>query len=248
MNKKIMVIDDDKDILQILQFAFKQDGYEVESASDGPEAINKLRAGSIITPVIVSDIMMPNMNGLELLRIIKNEHPDTLFIMLTAHSSADFAIKSLNEGAFAYLTKPLNIDELRSILRNAFEKYRLQEENKLLLNELQKAKEYSDTIVHEMVYTLIATDDRGSIKKINKAMEKFLGYSEEELIGKPLSSILGSKFQENMFVEMVEAGQVKDFQVVFIAKNAREINTYFTGTVMKDSSGKVIGLLGTGKV
>lgn len=246
MSEKILVVDDEETTLEFLRLALEFAGYEVTVASTATEAIGKLKSTGEF-PVILTDIMMPGIDGLQLLRIIKKEYPDTLIIMLTAHVSMESAIKSLNEGAFAYLTKPINIEELKLVLKNAYEKYKLVQENRRLIEELRKAKEYSETIIQNLVHTVVATDSNGYIKKINKAMENLLGYKEEELRDKPLESIFAEEFQQSSWQEMVKEGRVTDFPVSFRTKDNRKIKLNFTGTVMKDNSGRVIGFLGTVK-
>ncbi len=256
MNKKILVIDDEKDILIILKVILEDAGYLVTTASCADEALDilkkeqprgEMKDPEVGFPVVLSDIMMPKMNGIELLHIIKKDFPDTMVIMLTAHMSMESAIKSLNEGAFAYLTKPVDITELKVVLRHAYEKYNLIWENRKLVEELNKAKKYSDAVIKDMVYTIIATDTNGFIRKINKAMEGLLGYTEEEIVGSPIQSIFAQGFHETKLQEMAQEGRVKDFPIVFLTKESKELNLLFSGTVMKDEYGQVVGFLGTVK-
>ncbi len=244
---KILVVDDDESVLEFLQSALETAGYQVSVASTATEAIGKLKSAAEQFPVVLTDIMMPGINGIELLRIIKKEYPETLIIMLTAHMSMESAIKSLNEGAFAYLTKPINVDELKATLKNAYEKYSLVQENRKLLEELRKAKEYSETIVHNLIHAVVATDATGAIKKVNRAMENLLGYKEEELLGSPIQVIFSEEFQQTAWQEMIKEAKVKDFPVSFLTKTGQEIKLLFTGTVMKDTNGQVVGFLGTAR-
>jgi len=249
MSKKILLVDDDKDILMVLSYALEDAGYDVFVASSGQEAIEKVRqgvaAGGAPFPVAVIDIMMPEMDGLELLRLIKSESPDTLAVMLTAHMSAEAAIKALNDGAFAYLTKPVNIAEIKVVVGNAYEKYALVTENRRLMAELATARRYADTIVRNMVYTVIATDNNGFIRKINKATEDMLGYTEAELAGMPLETIFAPSFKTASWKEMIKQGNVKDFSMLLLSRAGREIRVFFTGAILKDEDGQIIGFLGT---
>ncbi|OGS03759.1 MAG: hypothetical protein A2339_07805 [Elusimicrobia bacterium RIFOXYB12_FULL_50_12] len=251
MERKILIIDDDKDILMILRFAFEAAGYEVTAVAGAQEALEKLRtekktlSHATPFPVAIVDIMMPGIDGLELLKTMRSEFPDMLEVMLTAHVSMDSAIKSLNEGAFAYLTKPVNISEIKIVVGNAYEKYELVKENRRLIEELSQAKKYSETIIRNLVQTVIATDTNGYIRKVNKATEALLGYTEEELTGKPLESILGEEYRKKAWQELSRDGKAKDSPIVFVAKNNKEIKLYFTGTILKDEEGQVIGFLGT---
>ncbi|OGS03761.1 MAG: hypothetical protein A2339_07795 [Elusimicrobia bacterium RIFOXYB12_FULL_50_12] len=244
-NERLLVVDDDESVLEYLEAALEVSGYSVVSASTATEALGKMRASAEKFPVILSDIMMPGLNGLEFLKIIKKDFPDSMVLMLTAHTSMDTAVKSLNEGAFAYLAKPINIDELKNALKNAYDRYRLIQENKRLVEELNKAKDYLENIVQNLVHIVVATDSGGVIKKTNRALENLLGYTESELIGSPLQKIFSDEFKQTALSDLMSKGHVKDFPVIFLAKDRRQIRLTFTGTIMKDVKGQVVGFLGT---
>ncbi|MCB4791136.1 MAG: response regulator [Elusimicrobia bacterium] len=244
---KILIVDDDESVLELLKESIKLIGYDVTALGSATEAVGKMKSEEGGFPVILTDIMMPGINGLELLHRIKKEYPETIVIMLTAYTTLESAVKSLNEGAFAYLTKPINYDELKNALQNAFEKHHQLQEKKKLIEELSKAKEYSDTLVHHLVHTVIATDSNGYIKKVNLAMEKLLGYTEEEIIGLPIQFIFGKEFQETTLEQMIKKGSVKDFPVTFVNKDKQELKLLFTGTVMKNKAGYLVGFIGTAK-
>jgi PAS domain S-box-containing protein len=130
-------------------------------------------------------------------------------------------------------------------MRNAFEKIMLSRENKRLLEELNRAKEYSEAIIEDLVYTVIATDTDGKIKRINRAMEEVLGYREEAIVGRPFTELFSESFRDGAWKELVDEGRVKDFPITFLNKAGRELRLQFTGTVMKNSKGRMIGFLGT---
>jgi PAS domain S-box-containing protein len=243
---RILVVDDDESVLEYLQTSLDILGYEVTAAGTATEAIGKLREAPEGFPLAITDIMMPGIGGMELLRIIKKNFPATIVIMLTAYVSTDSAIQSLNEGAFAYLTKPINVDELKVTLSNAHRSYTLERENKKLMEELRQAKDYDDAIINNLIYLVVGTDSSGNIKKINKAMENLLGYKEKELIGAPLQMLFTQDF--NIYwQEMMKENRVIDLPVSFHTKDGQEMVLHFTGTIMKDADGRVIGFLGTAR-
>ncbi|MCB4791137.1 MAG: response regulator [Elusimicrobia bacterium] len=127
---KLLIVDDDESILELLSESAKFLGYDAVPVGSATEAVGKMKSEAGGFPVILTDMMMPGINGLELLRRIKKEYPDTLVIMLTANVSKEMATRSLNEGAFAFLIKPVNEDEFKSTLHNAFEKHHQLQENK----------------------------------------------------------------------------------------------------------------------
>jgi len=140
MNKaaeaSILIVDDDEGTRESLSFIFKRKGYEIDTAGTGEEAIKKVKKRFF--NVVLLDIKLPDMKGVELLAPLKVLHPDMVMIMMTAHASQETAISALNQGASFYFTKPLNMDEVLSILREVMEKQRLVIENRQLLQEVQR--------------------------------------------------------------------------------------------------------------
>lgn len=117
---KILIVDDEPNITEILEIAFQEDGMEVSKSGSGREALEILRKQEI--DIVISDIKMPDLSGVELLREAKGYSPDTIFIMITAFASTETAIEALQHGAFDYVTKPFKIGELRSIVERGLEK------------------------------------------------------------------------------------------------------------------------------
>jgi PAS domain S-box-containing protein len=249
MRGKILIVDDEKDILEVLQAVLESEGYTVGVTTVSTSVISLLEREQSSEggpySVVLTDIMMPSLNGLELLHQIKQKFPEEVVIMLTAYMSVENAVKSLNEGAFAYLTKPIEMTDLINTMRNAFDKIMLSRENKRLLEELNRAKEYSEAIIEDLIYTVIATDTDGNIKRMNRAMEKVLGYHEEDITGRPFTELFVESFRGGSWQELINEGRVKDFPIAFLHKSGKELKLQFTGTVMKNSKGRMIGFLGT---
>ena len=117
---KILVVDDEPNITEILEIAFREDGMDVVKSGSGRDALKVLREQDI--DIVVSDIKMPDISGVELLGIAKEFSPNTVFVMITAFASTETAIEALQHGAFDYVTKPFGMEELRAIVRRALEK------------------------------------------------------------------------------------------------------------------------------
>ena len=109
---KIMVVDDEKQICQIVEKILSKNNYEVIRATSAKEALEKMAKDSF--SLLISDIVMPEMNGLEFLKLVKKEWPLTKAVMMTAYASTDTAVKAIRLGALDYLSKPFTPDELRS--------------------------------------------------------------------------------------------------------------------------------------
>jgi DNA-binding NtrC family response regulator len=127
---KILIVDDEINMRLVLTTMLKKEGYEVASASDGQEALQILKSGRIAA--VVTDLKMPNVDGMELLNHITLQHPAIPVIMITAHGTVATAVEALKKGALDYITKPFEIDELKNVISKAI-KTRTLKENELFL-------------------------------------------------------------------------------------------------------------------
>lgn len=139
MKPRILVVDDEESIREFLEIMLKKDGYEVTCAEDGAHAKDVLTKKSF--DMIISDLQMPNMTGIELLKHVKESYSDLVFMMITAFGTTETAVDAMKMGAYDYLTKPFKIDEVRLNIQNALRSKNLEVENRILKKEL--VKEYS---------------------------------------------------------------------------------------------------------
>jgi signal transduction histidine kinase len=127
-NKKILLVDDEADIREVLEIALKDLGYTVLAAANGEQALRIFKEAS--PPLVLTDIKMPSMDGIELLKRIKRENPECEVIMITGHGDMNLAIKSLKHKAADFITKPINVDALEISLKRACEKILTREKLK----------------------------------------------------------------------------------------------------------------------
>ncbi|TYO98820.1 response regulator receiver domain-containing protein [Geothermobacter ehrlichii] len=113
--EKILIVDDEENARIGLSKLLSQEGYEVESVANGIEALEYLRRKKV--NLVISDINMPEMNGITFLRELHKKHPETHVIMITAYGGVESYLDAMNLGAFEYLHKPVRLDELKSIMR-----------------------------------------------------------------------------------------------------------------------------------
>jgi len=150
--ENILIIDDDESTCRSLTLIFNKKGYEVETAGTGRDAIDKAQ-GRFFNVALV-DIKLPDMEGTALLPPLKEMHPEMAVIMITAYASLENAVRALTEGASAYITKPLNMDEVLAAVRGALDKQRLVEEKRRAeeaLRELDRMKsEFISNVSHEL--------------------------------------------------------------------------------------------------
>lgn len=113
--KKILIVDDEENARIGLSRLLSQEGYEVSCAGNGFEALAHLRQHSC--NLVISDIHMPEMNGLNFLRELSRTHPSINVIMMTAHGGVETYLEAMNMGAFEYIHKPLKLEELKSVMK-----------------------------------------------------------------------------------------------------------------------------------
>jgi DNA-binding NtrC family response regulator len=119
--KRILVVDDEENARIALSKILSREGYDVASAGNGFEALNYLRERDV--ELIITDINMPEMNGMVFLRELNKAHPASNVIMITAYGEVESYIEAMNLGAFEYINKPVKIDELKRIISKVFAKF-----------------------------------------------------------------------------------------------------------------------------
>jgi DNA-binding NtrC family response regulator len=160
----ILVVDDEASVRDALYKWFREDGYRVDVAADANEALRKLQEAS--WDIVLLDIRLPGIDGLELQRRIREIDPSLVIIMITAYASVESAVQALKQGAFDYVTKPIDPDDLEHLIRNAVEQKRLRAENIQLRQKIEELSRADEIIgqtpamkqVFELVRTVAATD------------------------------------------------------------------------------------------
>ena len=141
---KILVIDDDDLGREALAKLLRSSGYEVTSAATGESALDFIEREHY--QVIVSDLFLPDKSGLDILQNVQKISPSTEVIVVTGHASAQTAVRAMKEGAFDYITKPIDFDELKIVISKALEKQKLLSENMYLRRQLQGRFEFNNII------------------------------------------------------------------------------------------------------
>jgi two-component system, NtrC family, response regulator PilR len=134
--KKILVVDDEASMRELLGIMLRKEGFEVVAAESRARAADVLAQGPV--DLVITDIRLPDGDGIEILRHVKAAFPEIVVIMMTAYGSTQTAVAALKLGAHDYLTKPFDVDELKIVVRSALEKRELQEENRLLKAEFRR--------------------------------------------------------------------------------------------------------------
>lgn len=126
----ILIVDDETSILQLFQMALQKQKHVVDIVGSGTEALLKIK--HLFYDLVVTDLSMPGMDGIELLKKIREVSPETMIVMMTAYGTTKTAVEAIKLGAYDYLTKPLSLDDLQKTIQNAMTKAELQRENEAL--------------------------------------------------------------------------------------------------------------------
>ena len=132
---KILIVEDEKSMREVMQILLEGEGHSVMTASDGLEGLSCVEKD--IFDLVITDMKMPKANGFEVLKKIKETSPDTIVIMITAFGNTETAIEAMKLGAYDYISKPFNIDEIRLIVKKAIEKKRETDELSLLRQKVE---------------------------------------------------------------------------------------------------------------
>ena len=144
MNARILVVDDEPSMSDFLRLLLEETGYEVSTAGSVAEGRKTFVEGEF--DLVLCDIIMPDGNGLDLLRDIKGHNASTSVIMMTAYTSTKSAIEAMKRGAYDYVSKPFDVDELKVVIQKAIEKTELVDENVYLRRELEEKHRFSNII------------------------------------------------------------------------------------------------------
>jgi DNA-binding NtrC family response regulator len=146
-NFRILIVDDEPNIRSGLAKALAGEADEVATARDGTEALMLFRKHH--HHLLITDLKMPApVSGLDLVKQVKHERPETLILVITAHGSVETAVEAMRQGAHDYISKPVDLNMLRLLVRNAQEHHRLMEENRQLRDRLAVAGEFPEMIGH----------------------------------------------------------------------------------------------------
>jgi two-component system response regulator PilR (NtrC family) len=141
---KLLIVDDEKSMREFLAIVLRKEGYYVATAADGQAALQQIEQD--IFDLVMTDIKMPGMDGLALLRAVKQTSPRTIVLMITAFASTENAVEAMRAGAYDYLTKPFQIDEVKLLIKKALDHRGLEEENRRLKEQFHQLDGFEQII------------------------------------------------------------------------------------------------------
>lgn len=142
--ERILVVEDDPSMSFFLSEAMKKEGYQVDAVASGEEAVERIAQDRF--NLVILDLKLPSMDGMEVLTNIKVTNPEVAIIMITAHGSKDIAIEAIRKGAYDYFTKPFGISEMRVVVKRALERGHLQDQLRQLKETVEKRRGFYNIV------------------------------------------------------------------------------------------------------
>ena len=206
---QIVLIDDEEDIREVMTIALQDAGYSVDTAADGESGLRLCEDTS--PQVVITDIRMPGIDGLQVLETIKKKYPDIEVIVATAFGEIDLAIRALQLDASDFITKPISDEALYLALMRARERYNsrkqlkdytalLEKENAQTSHELVKSVAFQRNLIESSMDGILGCDNNDTVVTYNRSMQQMLGYAKEEVL------------QRMTFKQFFPAGRIAKFK------------------------------------
>jgi len=249
---RILLIDDEPDLLRVLARSLKADGHEVATALNGPDGLAAFEGQH--PAIVITDIKMPGMSGIEVLKRIKEREPDAEVIIITGHGDMDNAVEALHFGASDFITKPFRGETLAIGIRRAEEKidlrrrlkeYTLDLENKIekSTRELRRRSNFLTKVIRSSNDGVVATDEELRIVVFNPGAERIFGFLQEDVIhSRYLSDLLPKDLVESFQLAMSAERAFKELpwrEVMIVSKNGESIPVMFSGSVLVEGAKKL---------
>ncbi len=190
---QIVLIDDEEDIRDVMSVTLDDSGYYVMTAENGQAGLQLCK--DVSPQIVITDIRMPKMDGIQVLKELKRHNPDIEVIVVTAFGDIEIAIQALQLDASDFITKPINDEALHTALKRAQHRYSvkkelkshaalLEKENAKTTEELIKSISFQRNLIERSMDGILGCDEKGIAATFNKSMEQMLGFSKHEVLNK----------------------------------------------------------------
>jgi PAS domain S-box-containing protein len=189
----ILLVDDDPHARETLRDVLESEGYRVHAVGVGAQAIEEVRRRHYDAALV--DIRLPDLDGLIVLEILLQLDPKLPVILLSGYATVENTVQALNRGAFAYVLKPYNLDEVKATLRRAIEMKTLAMKAERAELQLRESEERFRSVVQSATDAIILADGNGSILSWNNGARRLFLYTEQEILGEPLARLLPESYR-----------------------------------------------------
>jgi PAS domain S-box-containing protein len=241
--KKILIIDDDVNINKILSAVLTFKKYEPITAVCGKDGLDRLNEAFV--NLVIIDLGLPDMSGLDVLSKVKHDHPNTEAIILTSNSSFDAAVEAANRGAFSYVLKPYKMEQLLLHIQRALEKQAIQED----LRRSERRYRLIAENVRDMIWTL---DLSKCTTYVSPSVRSLRGFTPEEAKAQTLAETVSPESAEILAADMqtiLQGSQEEPSEnmlvneIEYLCKDGGRIWMEATISGLRDDSGKLLGML-----
>ncbi|MEJ2428379.1 MAG: response regulator [Deltaproteobacteria bacterium] len=255
--RKLVVIDDDPEIRDAMSRILAGYNYEVFTAEDGPKGL-ELVAGENPS-LVLTDIMMPGMDGIEVLRRVKEQSPDVEVIVITGHGEMDMAVQALQLEASDFINKPISKQSLTVALRRAEQRIwlrnKLREHTEVLeqtvkerTDELVNHHEFERNLIQASIDGIIANDRKGKIIIFNEGAERIYGYTPEEILGRDVTELypesMAKQVKKMLYgPEYGGPGRLINYEVEVLVKGGERVPVLLSA-IMVHKKGEEIATVG----
>ena len=233
----LLYVEDDLNTSEELEYFLQNKVKKLYVAKNGQEGLELFEKYQ--PDLIITDIQMPIMTGIKMIKLIKQNNPNIPIVIITAFNDTDYLFEAIKLNVTNYLTKPLNLFALSDVLSNIAKNINLENENKEIYNTL---KQYKDIVDERSIIS--KTDFNGIITYVNEPFEKISGYKKEELLGKPHSIITHPSINKDIFRKMWKKINIDKKSWQGRLRNiSKEGNEYFVDIIIKpilDLDGNIV--------
>ncbi|MGD2036293.1 MAG: response regulator [Desulfobacterales bacterium] len=245
---KLLLIDDEPDILRVLSMSLKADGYKVVAAENGPEGLAAFKKEK--PHIVITDIKMPGMDGIEVLKKIKELNADTEVIIITGHGDIENAIEALKHGASDFINKPVRDEALSIALGRAREKFDIRQQLKeyttdlerkvdAATRELRRRSNFQINLIRSSNDGIIATDKNLKIVIYNPIAKEIFGYPPAETIDKmQITDLFPADLAGELQGALKAEEHIKKLQwreTTIISKTGENIPVRFSSTILQEN-------------
>jgi PAS domain S-box-containing protein len=249
---RILLVDDEPDILRVLSISLRADGYQVRTAGGGEEA---LAIFARETPeLVITDIKMPGMNGIEVLREVKNINPETEVIIITGHGDIDSAIEALQYGASDFINKPVRDQQLSIALKRAQEKIQIKQQLReyttsleqrveAATREIRRRSNFQGKLIRSSNDGIVATDENLKIVIYNPGAQRIFGYPHHQVVHRMrIQELYTPQIAELIITGMTQENVLEEFpwqETSILSKSGEVIPVRFSGSILHEKARKM---------